>query len=222
MYLELFKHLWWNFFRTVIKLFSEKISIVDIWLVLNMTLVSHPVNFVKTNWFQRFTGYCSSEAHLKQILKKGPSKIKPVNNMKWYGLLKQIISLFKSCFPQLGLFLNNLFHLETPTNVCDIPYSKNTYPLLTINYFYNSFIRDIYRVINTSPMLLIKIYSSLSLQIRLNIFYNVHSVKSVCIWSYSGPYFPALGLSPYFVQMQENVDKNNSEYGHFSRSGVLS
>ena len=33
----------------------------------------------------------------------------------------------------------------------------------------------------------------------------LHSVKSVSIWSYSGPYFPALGL-------------NNTEYGHFSRS----
>ena len=142
-----------------------------------------------------------------KVLKKGPSKIKPVNNMKWYGLLKQIISLFKSCFPQLGLFLNNLFHLETPTNVCDIPYSKNTYPLLTINYFYKSFIRDIYRVINTSPMLLIKICSSLSLQIRLNIFYNVHSVKSVCIRSYSGPHFPALGLSPYlWTRITLNMD----------------
>ena len=38
---------------------------------------------------------------------------------------------------------------------------------------------------------------------------NVHCVKSVRIWSYSGPYFPAFGL---------NTDQNNSEYGHFSRS----
>ena len=44
-------------------------------------------------------------------------------------------------------------------------------------------------------MLLIKICSSLSLQIKLNIFYNVHSVKSVCIRSYSGPHFPALGMN---------------------------
>ena len=25
-------------------------------------------------------------------------------------------------------------------------------------------------------------------------------------------------ISPYSVQMRENVDQNNSEYGHFSRS----
>ena len=25
-------------------------------------------------------------------------------------------------------------------------------------------------------------------------------------------------ISPYFVQMRENADQNNSEYGHFSRS----
>ena len=45
-------------------------------------------------------------------------------------------------------------------------------------------------------------------------FYNsqklVHCVKSVRIQSYSGPYFPEFGL---------NKDKNNSEYGHFLRSG---
>ena len=39
---------------------------------------------------------------------------------------------------------------------------------------------------------------------------NVHYVKSVRIWSYSGPYIPAFGL---------NTDQNNSEYGHFLRSG---
>ena len=37
----------------------------------------------------------------------------------------------------------------------------------------------------------------------------IHSVKTVRIRSYSGPYFPAFGL---------NTDQNNSEYGHFSRS----
>ena len=51
-----------------------------------------------------------------------------------------------------------------------------------------------------------------------------HCVKSVRIWSYSGLYFPAFGLntvvriSPYSVQMRENTDQNNSEYGHFLRS----
>ena len=37
----------------------------------------------------------------------------------------------------------------------------------------------------------------------------VDCVKSVRIWSY---------YDPYSVQMQENTDQNNSEYGHFSRS----
>ena len=52
-----------------------------------------------------------------------------------------------------------------------------------------------------------------------------HCVKSVRIWSYSGPYFPAFGqnteryggISPYSVQIRENTDQN-FEYGHFSRS----
>ena len=34
-------------------------------------------------------------------------------------------------------------------------------------------------------------------------------MKSVRIWSYSGPHFPAFGL---------NTDQNNYEYGHFLRS----
>ena len=37
-------------------------------------------------------------------------------------------------------------------------------------------------------------------------------VKSVLIRSYSGPYFPALGL---------NTDQNNSEYGHILGSVAL-
>ena len=49
-----------------------------------------------------------------------------------------------------------------------------------------------------------------------------HYVKSVRIWSFSGPYFPAIGLnterSPYSVRMRENTDQKNSEYGLFSRS----
>ena len=36
--------------------------------------------------------------------------------------------------------------------------------------------------------------------------------KSVRVWSFSGPYFPALRL---------NTDQKNSEYGHFSRSAQL-
>ena len=34
-------------------------------------------------------------------------------------------------------------------------------------------------------------------------------VKSVCIWSYSGP---------YLVLMRENTEQNNSKYEHFLRS----
>ena len=39
---------------------------------------------------------------------------------------------------------------------------------------------------------------------------TVHCVKSVRTRSCSGP---------YSVRMRENKDQNNSEYGHFSRSG---
>ena len=53
-----------------------------------------------------------------KIFKNGPSKIfgrQPLNNLKWYGLPKQTISLqiFKGCLPQvlLGLFLNTLTQL---------------------------------------------------------------------------------------------------------------
>ena len=38
----------------------------------------------------------------------------------------------------------------------------------------------------------------------------LHYVKSVRVWSYSGPHFPAFVL---------NTDQNNSEHGHFLRSG---
>ena len=38
---------------------------------------------------------------------------------------------------------------------------------------------------------------------------DIHCVKSVHIRSYS---------SLYSVQMRENTDQNNFEYGHFSRS----
>ena len=50
-------------------------------------------------------------------------------------------------------------------------------------------------------------------------------VKSVHIWSYSGPHFPApafsrirtefgkiRSISPYSARMRENADQNNSEY----------
>ena len=50
-----------------------------------------------------------------------------------------------------------------------------------------------------------------------------YCVKSVRIWSYSGPYFPAFGLNTERgaecgVRMRENTDQNNSEYGHSLRS----
>ena len=53
-------------------------------------------------------------------------------------------------------------------------------------------------------------------------------MKSVRIRSLSGDYFPAFGMnrrdtpclrfSAYLVQMRENEDQKNSEYGYFLRS----
>ena len=51
-----------------------------------------------------------------------------------------------------------------------------------------------------------------------------HSVKSVRIRSYSGQYFLSFGLNTriinfsHSIRMWENVNQNNSEYGHFSCS----
>ena len=39
-----------------------------------------------------------------------------------------------------------------------------------------------------------------------------HCAKSLRIWSFSDPYFPAFGI---------NADQKNSEYEHFSSSGSL-
>ena len=55
-------------------------------------------------------------------------------------------------------------------------------------------------------------------------------VKSVRIWSYSGPHFPSFGLnngeirsiSLYSVRMRGNADQDNSEYRHFLRSETSS
>ena len=58
-------------------------------------------------------------------------------------------------------------------------------------------------------------------------------VKRVCIWSYSGPHFSQIFPHPSeYVEIprlsvfrrnarksRKNVDQNNSEYGHFLRSG---
>ena len=44
---------------------------------------------------------------------------------------------------------------------------------------------------------------------------NYQHVKSVCIRSFSCPYFPTFGLeSPYLVRMRENTDQKFFEYGH--------
>ena len=53
-----------------------------------------------------------------------------------------------------------------------------------------------------------------------------HCVKIVRIRSISGRYFPAFRMNtdrysicPYSVQIRENTDQKNSEYGHFLPSG---
>ena len=65
-----------------------------------------------------------------------------------------------------------------------------------------------------------KSYFFTALQILFLYFFHqclrtFHFIKSVRIRSYSGPHFPAFGLSPYSVRLQENTDQNNSKYGHF-------
>ena len=46
-------------------------------------------------------------------------------------------------------------------------------------------------------------------------FYNIHGVKSVRIWSYSGPYFPAFGLNAkdtsYLSVFSPNAGKHGLE-----------
>ena len=42
--------------------------------------------------------------------------------------------------------------------------------------------------------------------------YDIHCVKSVPVRSYSRV---IQSISPYAVQMLENAEQNNSEYGHF-------
>ena len=49
----------------------------------------------------------------------------------------------------------------------------------------------------------------------------LHCVRSIRIWSFSGPYFPTFrqnSISPYSVRMRENADQRNSEYEHFLRN----
>ena len=50
-----------------------------------------------------------------------------------------------------------------------------------------------------------------------------HRIQRVRILSYSGAHFPELRLniSMYSVRMRENANQNNSEYGHFSWTGIV-
>ena len=43
----------------------------------------------------------------------------------------------------------------------------------------------------------------------LNVYHQLHCLKSVRIWDFSGP---------YSVWIRENTDQKNSEYRHLSRS----
>ena len=52
-----------------------------------------------------------------------------------------------------------------------------------------------------------------SLLCEIAIGEKVHCVKSVHFRSGSGP---------YSVRLRENTDQNNTEYGHFLRSGMIS
>ena len=62
--------------------------------------------------------------------------------------------------------------------------------------------------------------------IHIKFLKTLHYVKSVSIWSISGSYFSRIwteygevrDISPHSVQMRENKDQKNSDYGHFSRS----
>ena len=47
---------------------------------------------------------------------------------------------------------------------------------------------------------------------------EIHCVKNVYIWKFSGPYFPA--FAPYSFQMRENTNQENSEYGQYSRNDI--
>ena len=59
------------------------------------------------------------------------------------------------------------------------------------------------------------------------LFESHHSVRKKCLYSelfwsafsrIRTEYGEILRISPYSVRMPENVDQNNSEYGHFLRS----
>ena len=50
-------------------------------------------------------------------------------------------------------------------------------------------------------------------------------MKSVRIRSFFGAHFPTFWLntniSPYSIQMRENTEQKNFDYGHFSRSIII-
>ena len=58
---------------------------------------------------------------------------------------------------------------------------------------------------------------------------EIHCVKSVRVWSYSGPLFSRiwteygeiLECGPNSVEMLENADQKNPDYEHFLRSDRL-
>ena len=57
------------------------------------------------------------------------------------------------------------------------------------------------------------------------VFSKQYCVKRVRIRAFSGPFFPAFGLNTERygmrrVQMRENTDQKNSEYGQFAHSST--
>ena len=56
----------------------------------------------------------------------------------------------------------------------------------------------------------------------MEMFNEIHSVKSVRSRIFSRPNFPAFGLSasPYSVRMRENMDQKIHAYGHLLRSDI--
>ena len=57
----------------------------------------------------------------------------------------------------------------------------------------------------------IYIYIHVRIIYPFELYIYVHCVKSLGVWSYSGPHFPAFGF---------NTDLNNSEYEHVLPNGI--
>ena len=55
------------------------------------------------------------------------------------------------------------------------------------------------------------IYIHVRIIYPFELYIYVHCVKSLGVWSYSGPHFPAFGF---------NTDLNNSEYEHVLPNGI--